>query len=441
MESTIASLNRISQLLGKTPPATVEAIRELKELLVKTPCSPEVNEAREMAERLLTQLIKPAFSRDREKQAVVARLLRKIQQDSSLDLTKLTPLIREIAGWMQERVNAPPPPSAPPPELIQHLMALLHLLAREEPWLAKALKKMDALTDKEPRYWSELHALLSRIVTQGEIARSSWENEQLGMQETLAEASRRFREMLQTFGPMDGGLHELAKRVETAGHLADIEALTGLLLHEAGTFLNHARVMDRRVATSLDQLSQLKEKVRKRDEAWLQSRDEQLTDPFTALPNRFAFGGHLKRYLERAIPRGRDGIALILVGIGEDFQRDWELSREELNLLLSKFAKRMRQEVGQGPVLARLDELVLVVLLSEAPLKKALEIAQKIATLVKEERFALNDHKRALKLEASFGVVGYEKGLSGEGMLGIGRQRLGEALAAGPFQIRGSGKS
>ncbi len=317
-------------------------------------------------------------------------------------------------------------------------MAVLRLVGQEEPWILTAVGKLEALQQKQvPAPWQEIHTLLGKIITKGEMARTSWKRERQEMKETLVEVARSFRATLQSVGQVDGEISGMAERLAKSDTMADLHSLKDLLLREAESFREHARSLGQQIDQSQSQVATLQNRLRHLDEALLKARDDQLMDPFSGLPNRFSFSGHFKKNMEQGAHLRLGTFSVTLFSLDNHEELKDKLGRNGLGRLLSGFGKQVRSLLQEKDLLARLGEWEFAILMPGRTGEEAMQVTEKIAQMLAKVRFKLAGKSHAM--DFSFGVVDFQPGMTEQAMLHLAGQRVAAARERGSNQVTGPG--
>lgn len=424
---TAKTLDQLLDLLNADEPRVTKAKALLKELLVKGPCRSEVDTVRTLLSATVEQLIKPLCGDNRGRQVQVDRLLRAIKESELPTSAALGEPLTDVAQWV--KALSSPDTSAPrdqlPPNFAERILAALHLMGQGEAWLVEAVEQMELHRQEERLTWEELHTLLGRIVTQGEIARTSWRHERESVRKTLAEVASRFAATLQEIGEVDAGMTGMVDRLASSDSLDDLNQLKELLIREAGTLQKHASSLGERVRESQTLVDRSRTRLQQMEEALHKARDQHLQDPFTGLANKFSFVAHLDRQLERCVQLEEP----FSVGY---FQLDnlrplvLHLGREVGRRLVVALAQRVRKELDDKIFLARLAEDRFGMLFPGMATAEARKPVERLADLLEHTRFRLGEE--SIQVRASFVLVGHGAGVSARKLLKSANEAL--SLAA-----------
>ncbi|MBF0623702.1 MAG: diguanylate cyclase [Magnetococcales bacterium] len=425
MFDTAATLERIFDLLRQEPPDVAEALKLIKELMVKKPCAPELAAARGTAAHLVDKLVKPVLEHDPDRLERVDRLRRHLLRDPKpLTIEAIADAVEEIGGWiLPPAAQSITPAEPPPPETFrQRLLAALALLGEGETWLVEALARLEGSGSPPP--WEGCHGLLGRIVTQGEIARSVWKLERTELKETLLILASGLSASLQALGRVDGEMDRVVEQLRQSDRLTDLRQLQQLLLRESQAFQVHARSVTAQMNDSHQLLLQARQRLKELDDALRNARDEHLLDPATGLPNRFSFSAHLTRNWERTAHLGEPFGLLFcrLEGLTPLLEA---LDMAEAQRVAALLGKRIRKHLPPQAYLARLGPDLFPILLPAVTTAGLEEIAGRIHRLLESLRFRLGG--QLVSLRGRFGGVMSRPGLSERTLLGLAHQSLIQA--------------
>ncbi|MEO5377182.1 MAG: GGDEF domain-containing protein [Magnetococcus sp. DMHC-6] len=435
METTSESLLFLRTLLESSPPDSVQAVRVIKDVLMRGPCSAEMDEAKRVIELLLSKLIKPALVADRVKQAYIDRLLRQIRTSLQLDMVKIAQEVDQLGAWMAELNDSTPTFSSkhPPAHFSERLFTVLRMAGEEEEWILKGIAKCEAIQREGQKEggspWHEIHTLLGRIITKGEIARSSWQREREEVRKMLMDVAIDFRTTLGSFGLIDTEITGVLERVDQSDRITELEELKELLIREAQSLRQQAREMGQQLEKGHTSLEEMRGRLRQMDEALTQARDEQLLDPFTGIPNRFSFTAHFKKILEQGVRLRQEPFCLVLFHLDNYPDLVQNFGRMGANRLIASLSKRIREILNDDSVLARLGDWEFVILIPKMQLSEGVELVEKILAMIGHTRFKLAG--KSLSALTSFGLLPFRPGMTEQSMLYLAGQLVNAAKREG----------
>nr|CRH07354.1 Protein of unknown function. Containing a GGDEF domain [Candidatus Magnetococcus massalia] len=400
MKDAIAELEEVLDHLRHDPPQNSQAISKVRDLIIKGPCDQQMAKVKQLLDQLLEQLVKPAVGHDQEQQAEVSRLQRTIAKQRDPDLDEIRTRLLEIIPWLDPSVHAQEDAATPsetllPETFLPELWQALQLLSSCDPWLQEELSKHQ----QQPEL-ATIHQLLTQLPEKlGEVEKR-WALERKEMAVTIQNIAETLGENLSLLGESDQNASKIAETIRAADESVDFKLLKGMLLEEADHFVRHARRLHRQMEESTEQLVEAQRRLKAMDQALQETRDEQLLDPLTGLPNRFAFSAHLQKQLERSQALKR-GCALIACQVDHLSQVLEGLTSQKRPRLITALANRMRRGLGGDDWLAHLSEERFMVLTEDVDqaVKRAEAMAQIYLGLPKELK-APN-----LRVRAAFAVL------------------------------------
>lgn len=420
---TAKNLDQLLDLLSAEEPRVSKARAILKEMVVKGPCREEVDVVRGLLTALVEQLLKPLAADNRGRQIQVDRLLRAIKEQELPTATSLAEPLGDVAQWVKA-LGATDEKGArdqPPPNFFERLLGALRLLGQEDHWLLEALQQLEHQREEGRLSWDALHALLGRIITQGEIAHASWRQERDTLKRTLAEVATRFAETLHGIGEVDHGMTSMVERLAASDQINDLVKLKELLIQEAGTLQRHALALSDRVRESQALVEKSQQRLHQMEEQLSQSRDRQLQDPFTGLPNKFAFIAHLDRHLER-VAQLEEPFCIAYMQLDNLRQVVADLGRDVGRRLVAALAQRLRKEIEEPILLARLAEDRFALLFPAMGVKGANRVVERLFDLLDNTRFRLNE--QTVQVRGSFALVGHQPGVTAKLLLRTANETL-----------------
>ncbi|OSM06771.1 putative diguanylate cyclase [Magnetofaba australis IT-1] len=416
----------------KADPADIQqAVSLLKELLVKGPCDAEMAQIKSLLESCLSQLVKPALEKDREKQSQLERLIKQIQSTRELDLNGVAQRLGEIAPWITDPPDwrARERSSDAPGDFPAKLLEALRHMGQGDAWLAGEVEKLasGAQPTAQTATWTALAELLARIVKRDELGQAAWRAERAEFKQSLLELAQGMGESLRALGRSEGEVDGVLERLRSEESGDDLQALKKALLKEAQAFQTHSRSLGERLERDRERLEQARNRLREMDAALMSARDEQLQEPGTGLPNRYAYLGHLERQISRA-RHLKEPFALLLLHLDHLAGVLGGMSEQRGDRLVAGLAKHFRGVVGEHGFLARLSEERFALLMPGAAAAVAQERGQALLTLFERIRTQLGG--KDLRIRASVGGSIFLPDWNGEGItrraeiaLGLARRR------------------
>ncbi|MBF0177848.1 MAG: diguanylate cyclase [Magnetococcales bacterium] len=425
METMETFLERVLKSLERDPPASTEAKRQIKEILVRQPWVASIEDARSVCYLLLDALVKPVLAQDREREADVERLGRQIRAATQLTPASINATVSQIATWIKEEISRQHDKDAKPPETFrERLLVVLRQLGTQDPRLAEALAKLGPPGAEVS--WKDLHTLLSGIVVQEDLGRSAWQQERDELKKTLLDMVVLFGSLLQGMGRTGEGIDQAVERLRGSDRLTDLEELRKVLLREAEEFQQYAHSLREQVESGKVMLLRARERLHQMEAALLASQDEQLIDPLSGLPNRFSFSAHLTRHTERALHLQEPFVLLLcrIEGLGPLLDG---LSEKESKRLLLALAKRMRGKVEPEIYLARLNVENFAMILPKGGGERAMGAASQIHDMFDALRFRMG--AQSLAVRPVFGGAVHHPAWNEQAMLVQADAALTEAVA------------
>lgn len=201
-------------------------------------------------------------------------------------------------------------------------------------------------------------------------------------------------------------------RLQQSPETVDLLELKQVLIQEADLFRRYAKRVHHQLEQSSDRLQQAHNRLKRMDEALQATRDVNLQDPFTGLPNRYALSAHLQRMMERSHQLGH-GFSVIGCQVDHLSAVLHKLSDHKAHRLVVALAARMSRLLNDGEWLARSDVERFYVLLDEP------EYGVNRATALSHMFLGLREDLKApsLRIRAAFGVVCYDNPLDEKGLL------------------------
>ncbi|MEG3637987.1 GGDEF domain-containing protein [Magnetococcus sp. PR-3] len=406
MQDAVTLLEEILAKLKKSPADLSGAQKQVRDLIIKGPCDGEMAQIKTLVDTVLEHLVKPSLEKSHERQSQLSRLQKEISKQREPDLNKLkkdlegiTPWITEPQDWdtLHQKID----PQAPPPRFRTHLCLALNQLSEGDPWLEHALQAMP--DDQEPD-WKVLFDLLTALPDQELKRERRWQRQKSDLMQTLQRLAETLSAGLKDLGQADGETDALVERLKQTPEQVNVQELKQVLIQEADGFRRHAKRIHRQLDQSSQRLLQARDRLKQMDEALQSTRDDNLQDPFTGLPNRFALSAHLQRLMERQQHLGH-GFAVIGCQVDHLAAVLNKLSESKRHRLVVALAARMSRLLDEGEWLARREEERFYILLNEPELGMAR--AQALAQMFLGLREALN--APSLRIRASFSVVRCEE--------------------------------
>ncbi|MBF0135235.1 MAG: GGDEF domain-containing protein [Magnetococcus sp. DMHC-1] len=399
MDTMETFLEKVLKGLERDPPATAEAKRLLKDMLVRQPWTASINDARAVGSLLLDTLVKPVLSQDREREADVERLSRQIRTANPLSPATVAAPVNQIATWIKELMVNPGSRDAGPPETFrERLLIILRQLGNKDSRLAEAVNKLGPPGTEVS--WKDLHTLLSGMIIQEEMGRTLWQQERDELKSTLLDIVFQFNAMLQNMGRPGENTEQTIATLRTQERSTDLEELKKLLLHEVEEFQQYARSLQEQREESRVMLVRARDRLQQMETALTASQDEQLLDPVSGLPNRFSFSAHLTRNRERALHL-QEPFALLLCRMENLGTLLEGMAEKEGRRLILALVKRIRGKTGPDPYLARLSVEVFAIILPRGNLEQTRSMANQLQELFENLRFRLGN--QSLLVRPAFG--------------------------------------
>ena len=415
--TTTETLRQIRDHLAQEPPETAKALGLAKNLLIQGACARELDAVRTHGARIVRELLRPALATDREKQARADRLARTIETVRVFDRAAIAPALQEMQPWMAALAGRVPAPEAPPAFPATRLLTALEILSGEKPDAA-ALER-----GEDP--WAEALTHTGRILNQEQRARNTWEREREELLQLLGTITNTLADALALTGSGGEALRGLGARLARGEAVADPVALKDSLLLEAEGLRSRLTEVERRLLESRRGVKKFQELLRQADRTLQETRDDNLIDVFTGLPNRFALTARIERSLHAQAERG--GVfSVIAIELDEYAVMVRELGRERVNRLMAAVAGRLASAVLEGGFLARYSDEVFVLLCPESGLEAALAQARRLRDLLDRTRFELKDAD--LLVRTGYGVVQAEATMTEESLLGLALREARTAL-------------
>lgn len=417
MRTTAAQLEKLYDLLTGPKIDLARAVALLKEELVKGPCHGEVAGAREACLLLLERLIRPGVAGQREGEALVERMGRVIHGPAPLGKEGLLPMVDGLAGVLKSaREGEEVGPSPLPDGFAERLLAGLKLLGEGEAWLVEEITRLEGHEGGIP--WEEIHFLLGRIVGQGDVARVLWQREREEYQGILAELTRQLGEILQQLGTTGEEMGQVAERMQAGmKEKEELPKLRERLLQEAGAFQKQASLLRQQAEESREAVRRNQERMGVMNQAMLQNQDENLRDPVSGLPNRFALAARLKRAVERSERLG-EGCSLVVAYLDNLPELLKGMKGESGHKLVAALAGRLVELAGERGFVGRLSEERFCVLLREevqGGMGQAEEVGQQIEALLRHTRFKSGG--QAVQLLGRVGMAAHRPGMKAKELL------------------------
>jgi GGDEF domain-containing protein len=435
-------LDRVYRCLKNDPPDHAGAMALLKEMLRKEPCQSEVQAAREVAILLLERLVKPITRQDRDQDGSIELLTRHIRQAPRLHVDAIAARLVALPVWMGEQAELLATIREMPPAFLDRLLEALRLLGAGEPWLLDAVEALEqerrAWRSRLPSSpdtsggtipWESLYAMLGRVVASRERARDVWHEERRELLHTLRVVAERMEEAMQQVGRVDGEMGTIVQRLRDDQHTVDLESLRTVLVCEAQAFLGHAQAMSRQVEESRALLAKARERLHQADDEVRELRDQQLLDPVTGLPTRFALWGHLRRLIERA-SHLQEPFTLLLLRLERLSAVLATLGTEQKKRLLVALIKRLRPVLSEEAILTHVDDEDFAILLPNGRTEDGYREIGRVREVMDQIRGDLGG--RSLAIQPAFGVVEFDAGkANGAPVTGVDeRQLLDMAIAS-----------
>ncbi len=417
MNTTTDTLQRIRGFLRQDPPDTARALRLVKDALIRTPCSRELDVSRNNAERIIAELVRPALATDREKQALADRLARQYRTERVLDEKTAAPALREMKPWLAALAGQVPAPETEPPFPPDHLLAALAVLTGEPV----------KTTGREKNDWPSMQSVLGRMLNREQRQRQAWERERRQLLELLTLATTSLARAIRLTGRGEDGkeLEMLGKRMADGEPVADVAALKESLLLEAEGFRARMDDVEKRLRESAGGVKKFQELLRRADWAVQETRDDTLVDVFTGLPNRFALSARIERAFHPLSGRRRP-FCLAAIRLDEFDLMIRELGRDRVNRLMAALAARLAAEPGEGDYLARYDEGTFMLLCPESGPEAVRDLCRRLRDILDRTRFELED--AALVVRTAYGIVQAQADMTEEGLLDLALQSAETAL-------------
>ena len=427
MTGTEEGLRRIRAFLDEDPPNTKKAVRMVKDLLIKGPCSLEVEGIRKTAIRILERLVRPALGGDHEKQIRVRRLVRDIQNTPSLNAAALAESLQQMAPWMASLKGGHAGFATPPPFPPQRLWAALTKLT--------TLSLQTGSSGAEDDPWLQPHALLGRLIKQEKEARAQWDREQETLRDSLTELVATLADAVGEIGGEGEGVATLARQLGKGKSITDLTSVCEVVLLELGMFGKRAQSLEKRLDKGRDAVKRFQELLRRADWALMETRDETLVDIFTGLPNRFALSARIDRAINATDTNdGQGSFALVLVLLDDYPGMVKDLGRTRLNHLMAALAARLTQEPRPGDYLTRFNDDTFVILCPQTDLSAAEELAVRVRDALDITQFEWED--ALLTVQPGLSVIRHQAGMTEESLLGLAQIAAKKALTPGKNRIQ-----
>ncbi|MBF0285694.1 MAG: GGDEF domain-containing protein [Magnetococcales bacterium] len=410
MARTFSSqLEKMLGLLNRDKPDPARALSLVKEWLVKEPWVWEKEQVFALLAAVLEQVVKPPLAGELDKQSQVDRFYYRALELAPPYLPALEGELREMGGWflsaprdaassgsaVRATEAASTGSEGTPEALWLRVLAALRSLGSGEPWLTEAVDRFQATyQEPTPAGWEVLSTLLGQVVLRADLDQTARRNERGEMRELLQVMASQFAQTLEGIGQMGGALGEAAQRLSASHAMTDMTALRDLLLQESALMQQQARSMGEQLQASRQALEKSRKRMEAAEKELLRSREDNLQDPATGLPNRFAFAGHLQRVGDRrrALGEGYGLLALRLKIIAGPPGVEREGGR-----LMAALVKRVQAELPEGALLARLEEMFLGIILPAAAAEAAVPTAERLRKLIGQLRFKLSGEMVAFR--------------------------------------------
>ncbi|MBF0623703.1 MAG: diguanylate cyclase [Magnetococcales bacterium] len=318
------------------------------------------------------------------------------------------------------------PRSKPPIALPGLLMAVLRLLGEDEPWIQETADDLEVRQKCEGQPpWPEIQHFLAKIVSHGQLTRSMWRRERELLKEVMVEVAGGFGATLGDIGQVDNQLETLAQQLRNTDNLDHIRTLKEVLLTRVEDFRTHTRELQKKLEISRAAVANSQEHMKRMDRILTETRDQQLMDTDTGLPNRYAFSGHFRRQLERAANM-ESPFSLAVLILAELPRILLKLGPKREARLLRSLNTQIRGELHKGDLFARIGDDRFVLLFPNSDLHAAVRKVEKIRYLLDHTRFRLVEGN--LALWAFFGVVAFRPGMTESDMLYLGVRRATAAM-------------